>query len=70
MDWILLGISSLLIGKCYFWAFDEGAPKITILLLFLLHLGIIFFIIHRKRRNKQQEMNISNIENVTNIGGK
>lgn len=70
MDWILLGVTSLIMGRIYYWAFDEGAPKVSILSLFLLQLGINYFIIHWKRRNKQQEMNISNIENVTNSGGK
>ncbi len=44
MDWILLGIMCLIMGRIYYWAFDEGAPKLTILLLLVLHFGINFFI--------------------------
>lgn len=44
MDWILLGVTSFIMGRIYYWAFDEGAPKVTILSLFVLQLGINYFI--------------------------
>lgn len=44
MEWILLGVTSLIMGRIYYLAFDEGAPKLTILLLFVLQWGINFFI--------------------------
>lgn len=40
MEWILLGITSLIMGRLYYWALDEGAPKFTLLSLFLIQLEV------------------------------
>lgn len=44
MNWIILIIANVLIGGLYYWAFDEGHPKITIISIFVLNWIINAFV--------------------------
>lgn len=44
MQVILSIIAGVIIGRIYFYVFDEGYPKFILFVLFILHMEVLFLI--------------------------